>query len=1475
MSLSSVREVLYLNELTVRNHPEREGQQYRAQIVASDVDARPTAEARLGIRQQPHWLAGMRLEGHCRLIITVMTREAGDGNPWTTLGVAVIDTQDVVSDGMVTWVHHELPELGDTPPLVLGAQLYLTKEYGEGARVPTLERDRPVPSGAAELELDDVELELVEPLTPQEEVIVKDTWNKTLDWQDMVLQLFVERMLAEAPELEPVLGDFVHALPGHVLGLFDLVIRSLQPHTEVLAREAFGPVQQGKEREHDSIESYAKMFAEIGVRRRHWVLARSVWQWAVGEVPYLREYERADLRRGPASAMWRFFTAVIMPPMFEAIDTADELLSPDNATRLQRIWAQLQMRKAEAAVSLYRTLFELSPELLLGLGDPDVDKISRHLFKASQHVLETIGTIIAGLDDFHSLVPTLQGLGRTYRDLSIPSQLYPKVLAPLHALLRALVPAYGQYDEDVLEAILGRVRRIVAEPTRHEERTMAEALAFVRTIADELSWSEETLRKRASDVRLEIRATGTYTHTYEELVLGAQLAWRNSAKCIGRIQWSNMVVRDRREVTQPDAMFREVLEHLESATAGGNIQIVMTVFRPRRPHERWGPRLWNAQLVRYACWEQADGSLLGDPANLELTRAILDFGWEPPRERTAFDLLPLVIQVPGRPPRLYPMPPSAVLEVPIAHPTQPGIAALGLKWCAVPAISAFRLTLGGVDYSCLPFNGWFMGTEIARNLWERYDVGERVAQALGLDTSSEQTLWRDEAWLALNRAVLWSFQERRISMVDHHTASQQFLAHDLREKRLGRECPAQWSWVVPPLGGSICPVWHHEMRDFVVEPQYHYQGDQWVVERAMQLGVAQTAGARAIAAEDGPAGWSRQEVLVLYGSESGTAERYAHQLARRLQGFSCEVLGLDELELASLRDDRLMLVVTSTYGDGKVPSNALKFVERVAALDPGALGHVSYAVMGIGSSVYEHFCAGGVTIDGLLAQAGARRLLPLHRGDEMDGQAAAVRAWMELVARVLGEQDDLRPRSGEATLSVRWLAPGESTATPPTASASARMRRVALPLLANDELLVEPPGGAQDLRSTRGITLDATALPLRYVAGDHLAIYPINPPARVERLCARLGIDPDARFEVTGSSSPIVGDTPREVLSRELSIGLQEPFEDLLEVMVLRATDDVERHRLEALLEQLGYGEAHAAAAVEHLMAHYVDLVALLDDFRSVSLTLPHLLELLPPLRPRLYSISSSPRLRPDLVRLTVGVVEVVTAAGRRRPGLCSSYLAGLRPGTPEAVVQAELRRSDFRLPDDTRAPLVLVGPGTGISPLVGFLEERQALQAAGATLGPAWLWFGCRSHADYLYRERLEGWLDTGVLSELDVAFSRLGSHKVYVQHLMQGRAEALWEMLSAPDCHVCICGDAKMADDVFETFVSIAMGTGGLPRDEALAFFATMKQQRRYQADVWGVTLHVAATTEAMRDTSPERTGRLLERSRPPSRPVVAAVT
>lgn len=364
-----------------------------------------------------------------------------------------------------------------------------------------------------------------------------------------------------------------------------------------------------------------------------------------------------------------------------------------------------------------------------------------------------------------------------------------------------------------------------------QQRLRDSARAFIDQLAQELDWSVADHEQRRAEVDQEISATGTYVHTTDELTYGAMLAWRNAPRCIGRNSWRTMIVRDRRHVTEPDAIFAECAEHLRVANNGGAIRSIMTVFRPKQPGEQWGPRIWNEQYIRFAGYEQPDGTVLGDRANLDLTRAIRQLGWTPPAQPTAFDCLPLVIDVPGQQPRFYSFEAADLLRVSLTHPDYPAFDNLQLHWCAVPAISNFLLDIGGVQYGCAPFNGWFMETEIARDLWEadRYNKAEAIAHSLGLDTTRLSTLWRDRAFLELNVAILHSFAKAKVMLIDHQTASRQFMVHDLREKRAGRECPAQWSWVVPSAGGSTTPVWHHEMRDFDLNPSLKRAPDRWVV----------------------------------------------------------------------------------------------------------------------------------------------------------------------------------------------------------------------------------------------------------------------------------------------------------------------------------------------------------------------------------------------------------------------------------------------------------------------------------------------------------------------------------------------------------------------------------------------------------------------------------------------------------------------
>lgn len=367
----------------------------------------------------------------------------------------------------------------------------------------------------------------------------------------------------------------------------------------------------------------------------------------------------------------------------------------------------------------------------------------------------------------------------------------------------------------------------VALPHEHAPATcLTEALAFYRQLEVEFPWVYDLDRWRT--VASEIASDATYEHTSEELVLGARLAWRNNTRCIGRLHWQTLEVLDRRDAQSAEEVFDACVEHLRHATNGGRLRPLLTVFAPRRP-DADGPRIWNGQLIRYAGYRQPDGSVIGDPLNADLTEAVRALGW-PGGAGTPFDLLPLVVQMPDEKPRWFDLPPDAVLEVPLSHPTIEAVAEQGWKWHAVPAISDMCLEIGGVEYTAAPFNGWYVSFEIgARNLSDRarYDLLPAMARLMGLDTRSDRTLWKDRALVELNVAVVHSFAAAGVSIVDHHAVARQFMAHQRREQAQGREVPAEWSWIVPPISGSTTPVFHQTYPNTTERPNYFYQAAPW------------------------------------------------------------------------------------------------------------------------------------------------------------------------------------------------------------------------------------------------------------------------------------------------------------------------------------------------------------------------------------------------------------------------------------------------------------------------------------------------------------------------------------------------------------------------------------------------------------------------------------------------------------------------
>ncbi len=359
-------------------------------------------------------------------------------------------------------------------------------------------------------------------------------------------------------------------------------------------------------------------------------------------------------------------------------------------------------------------------------------------------------------------------------------------------------------------------------PVAARAELLARAERFLTLFHDETS-SAGPASDRIRTVRREIAATGTYRHTSAELAFAARVAWRNSSRCIGRLYWKSLRIRDRREVSSAADIAAEAVTHLREATNYGRIRPVITVFAPDAP-DRPGPRILNSQIVRYAGYQPGDGTVTGDPASTQVTAMAQEHGWPGRQPHGRFDLLPLLIQEAGAAPTWHELPADAVLEVPLRHPEHDWFAELALRWYAMPVISDMYLEAGGIRYPAAPFNGWYMVTEVgSRDLGDaqRYDQLPAIAARMGLDTGSNRSLWKDKAITELNLAVLHSYAAAGVTMTDHHTESARFLEHLEREERHGRSCPADWTWIVPPTASSATPVFHRYYADFDQEPNFY------------------------------------------------------------------------------------------------------------------------------------------------------------------------------------------------------------------------------------------------------------------------------------------------------------------------------------------------------------------------------------------------------------------------------------------------------------------------------------------------------------------------------------------------------------------------------------------------------------------------------------------------------------------------------
>lgn len=339
-----------------------------------------------------------------------------------------------------------------------------------------------------------------------------------------------------------------------------------------------------------------------------------------------------------------------------------------------------------------------------------------------------------------------------------------------------------------------------------------EALDFVQLYGQEQQMPLMWLQQKQQQIE-----DGTYTLSTEEIIFGAQVAWRNSNKCIGRLFWQSLQVFDRRELLQEEQIAQALFEHIDYATNGGKIRPAISVFAPDRV------RIWNHQLIRYAGYETENG-IIGDPHSIDFTKEVQRHGWQ--GEGTAFDVLPLMIQVDERDPQIFDLPKQSVLQVPIEHPQHPDFQKLQLKWYAVPIIADMVFDCAGVKFQAAPFNGWYMGTEIgARNFADvkRYNQLALVADNMNIPRDGNISLWKDRALVELNVAVLHSFKKYGVSVIDHHTAAQQFKLFQQKEQEQQRQVTGNWTWLIPPMSPATTHIFHEPIANVIQKPNYFYQ----------------------------------------------------------------------------------------------------------------------------------------------------------------------------------------------------------------------------------------------------------------------------------------------------------------------------------------------------------------------------------------------------------------------------------------------------------------------------------------------------------------------------------------------------------------------------------------------------------------------------------------------------------------------------
>ena len=538
---------------------------------------------------------------------------------------------------------------------------------------------------------------------------------------------------------------------------------------------------------------------------------------------------------------------------------------------------------------------------------------------------------------------------------------------------------------------------------------------------------------------------------------------------------------------------------------------------------------------------------------------------------------------------------------------------------------------------------------------------------------------------------------------------------------------------------------------------------------------------------------SAVKLTILYGSQTGNTEDVAKLLAEKAQanGIEANVFDMADYKPKQLKNETYLAVLSSTHGEGDPPDNALDLYEFLHGRKAPELKQLQYSVLALGDSSYEYYCQTGKDFDARLAALGGSAIVPRVDCD-VDYDDAAER-WINALIEAL---------SATAAIST--------TPTVNLAAQSAEKtvydRKHPFPAEVLEKQVLSGRGSNKEVLHLE-LSLEGSGL--QYQPGDALGVYAQNDPQLVASLIETLGFDAEAMVEIDNQQQKL-----SDVLLHQREVTL------LTRPMLEQWAELADSETLNDLL-------ADKAALNDWLPGR--DVLDLVQAFPIADLDADQLVGLLRKLPPRMYSIASSQAAVEDEVHITVAAVRY-SAHERDRSGVASTWLADRLTEDSKVPVYIDSNKN-FKLPDDD-VPIIMIGPGTGVAPFRSFMQEREERGAKGRN----WLFFGDQHFlSDFLYQVEWLSWRKSGLLTNLDVAFSRDQEEKVYVQHRLRQKSIDIWRWLQE-GAHIYVCGDAdNMAPDVNEALLDIISKEGGKNRDEANDYLRQLTRDKRYQRDVY----------------------------------------